>query len=92
MATFYIQSSGEKTQYQMAWAAEIVDGDSIVTSTWTVSPTGPTLSAPGVLGTTTFVDVSGLSAVTKDYVITNTITLTSGDLYSSSIFIFVEQK
>lgn len=92
MATFYIHSSNEIAQYQMAWADEVGDGDSISTSTWAIVPTGPTLASPGFVGTTTFVDVSNLSATVRDYVLTNTVVLASGDTYSNSIFLTVEKK
>lgn len=91
MATFYVQTPNEKLHYEIAWSDVIESGVTISTSTWSISPTGPTLSGTGFDLLTTYLDVNGCTAG-QDYVLTNKIVLSNGETLESSIFWFTEAK
>lgn len=90
-ATFYVQSNSEKMYYEMLWSSVIPSATTIATSTWTISPVGPTLSDTSIDGLTTIVKIAGMT-LGQDYVIKNHIVLSNEEEYDSSIFIFAEAK
>jgi len=89
--SFYVQSPNEDLLYQFAWSNTIPANTAIVTSTWSVSPTGPTLSGAGVVSFTTYVNVSGLT-LGQRYRLINTIELDNGETYEASSYIYAENK
>lgn len=86
MATFYVQSAFEDMNYEMLWSAVVPSATTISTSSWAISPSGPTISAGTIDALTTIVNVQGMVR-SEDYVLTNSIVLSNGEKYESSIFI-----
>lgn len=86
MATFYVQSAFEDMNYEMLWSSVVPSATTITDSDWAISPSGPTVSAGTIDSLTTIVNVEGVTNG-EDYTLTNSITLSNGEKYESSIFI-----
>lgn len=80
----------ETADYAIDWAELLDDSETISTSSWAVSPTGPTLSGAGTSGTRAYVFVAGGTAGTE-YVLTNTIITSGGRTYEKSLVVPVLQ-
>ncbi len=89
--SFYVQTPAEELLYEFAWSNTIPASTSISGSTWSVSPTGPTLSGAGIVSFTTYTKVEGLTLGTR-YTLTNTIVLSNEEVYQTSAFIYAENK
>mgnify|MGYP003507448564 CR=1 FL=1 len=86
---FYVQDPSEKIEYQMNWTDGIPEVATIATSTWTSTPF--TASGTSIDGLFTVVSLIG-GVVGKRYKVENTITLSNGQTYTDSIFIYIEDK
>ena len=80
-----------KLDYGCDWSDWLPTGATIATSTWTVTPTGPTLSADSKSTTATVVWVSGGTAGTV-YTLTNRITDSDGRIDDRSIRLVCEER
>lgn len=71
----YLQAKDpqETLDYSVDWTNELASGETIASSNWAVSPSGPTLSGAGTSGARAFVYMAGGTAGTE-YLLTNTIT------------------
>lgn len=89
MAQFYVQDPNEIVEYQIDWTDSTPDGATIATSTWVSTPM--TQSGLSIDGLFTIVKLAG--GVDKSVVkVENTITLSDGEKYVDSIFIYIEDK
>lgn len=89
MSQFYVQDVGEKVEYQINWTEGVPDGTTIVSSTWVTTPM--TASGLNIDGLFTVVSLTG-GENKKLYQIENTITLSDGEVYKDSFYIFTEDK
>lgn len=76
MSTFRIDPQA-KLDYGWDWSDWLDTGDTITASTWTITPTGPTLTDSTHDTTTTTVWVAG-AVLGVDYTLTNHITTVEG--------------
>lgn len=90
MAQFYVQDPLEKVQYVFDWSDFTINGLTISSSVWSV-PAGFTVSAQTIDGSFTVATITG-GVVGKDYKFENTITLSDGQKFIDSIFLFIEEK
>lgn len=89
MAQFNVQDPNEIVEYQINWTDSTPAGATIVTSTWVTTPM--TQSGLSIDGLFTIVKLAG--GVDKSTVqAENTITLSDGEKYIDSIFIYIEDK
>ncbi len=91
MSNFYVQSPNEQLLYEFAWVNTIPASTSISASDWTIAPSGPTLSGDGIVSFTTYIQLSNV-VVGNRYTLTNKITLSNGEVYEVSAFIYAEKK
>ena len=71
-----LQDPAETLDYQIDWTAWL-NGDTITTSSWTVAPSGPTLSNTGFNTTGTYIYMAGV-AFGAIYALENTIVSANG--------------
>jgi hypothetical protein len=88
--TLYVQDPQEKLDHTHDWAAEL-GADTISTSTWAISPTGPTLSSQTSTATTATVWVESLTAG-KLYTLTNSVITAAGRKFDRQLFLLCEAK
>ncbi len=76
--SYFSKTAAEDKDYTVDWSQDL-GTDTIATSTWSVEPTGLSISAPAPSNTTTAATVwtSGGSPG-ANYLVTNTITTTGG--------------
>jgi hypothetical protein len=67
-----LQDPAETLDYTLDWSSWIPSGDSILSSNWAISPSGPTLSNDIIGSATTTCFVSGMTFAVI-YTLTNTI-------------------
>lgn len=80
MTAFKTIGPGETITWEFDWDADDWLGSATIsTSTWTISPSGPTLSGQVNDSTTTQVNVSGCTYGTQ-YTLRNTITASDGQV------------
>lgn len=89
MSQFYVQDPGEITEYQINWSNGVPDGATISTSTWVTTPM--TASGTNIDGLFTVIKLTG-GTVGAVHQIENTITLSDGEKYKDSIFLYIEDK
>jgi hypothetical protein len=91
MTEIFVKDPGDTLDYQIDFT-DWLDGDTISSSSWAVSPTGPTLSAQSVNGPNTITTcwVAG-GTHGKDYQLTNTIVTTGGRTKQKSMTIQVRE-
>lgn len=89
MSQFHVQDPGETVEYQINWENGVPEGATISTSTWVVAPM--TASGPNIDGYFTVVKLTGGTSGSV-HQIENTITLSDGETYKDSIFIYIEDK
>jgi hypothetical protein len=77
MSSSIQQTPTEVLDWTMNWATRGLGSDTIVSSNWSVSQTGVTLSAPSQTTTTTTIWVTG-GTPGNVYTITNNITTSGG--------------
>jgi hypothetical protein len=70
---YYLQDPDEKLDWQHDWDSWLASGDSIDTRTWTIAPTGPTLTN----ATSAAVTVEGMT-LGQTYHLTETVTTANG--------------
>lgn len=80
-----IQDPAETLDYSLDWTA-FLGTDTISSSAWAISPTGPVLSGPQVVGRVTTIIVSGL-VFPQIYRLTNTVITAAGRTSDRSIVI-----
>jgi hypothetical protein len=90
MSQFYVQDPLEKVQYIFDWSDFTVNSLVISSSTWTV-PAGFTVSSQTIDGSFTVATVTG-GVVGREYKLENTITLSDGQKFIDSIFLYIEEK
>ena len=86
----FVQDPLEKVEYVLDWNYAIVEGVSISTSQW-VANEALTLSSPNIDGEFTVISVDG-GVVGKVYPVENRITLSNGQKFVDSIFLYIEEK
>lgn len=95
MATLqtFIQDPDAKLDYSLDWSEWLTDGDSVQTSSWEVSPEGPTLSDNSVndAGTITTIWFAG-GTVNSRYVLTNHIVTVDGREDDRSITVKLTER
>jgi len=80
----YLHSPGAALDYGLQWSGWLAAGETITASGWAV--TSPlALTGPMIAGSTTSTFVSGSSVVGSEYILTNTITTSSGRTDSRSL-------
>lgn len=84
------QDPDEVLDYAKDWTADL-SGDSISTSAWSISPSGPTLSNQGGTGAVKQVTVSNISGA-RMYTLRNIITTGAGRTYQTEWFIWGESR
>ena len=89
MAQFYVQDPLEVVEYSINWNDSVPEGATIATSTWVSTPM--TTSGLSIDGLFTIVKLTGGTAKAC-HKIENTITLSDGETYIDSIFIYIEDK
>lgn len=89
MSQFYVQDPGETVEYQINWTNGIPDGATILASSWSSTPM--TASGLNIDGYFTVVKLTGGTSGAI-HQIENTITLSNGEAYKDSIFIYIEDK
>jgi hypothetical protein len=89
MAQFYVQDPAEKVEYQVNWQNGVPDGATIATSAWSTGTLN--LSGTNVDGLFTVASLTG-GLEGYRYVVENTITLSTGEIYKESLFIYFEKK
>lgn len=80
-----IQDPGETAPYREDWT-DYLSGGTIATSTWSVSPAGPTVSAEAIAGAITSCNLAGVVEGVI-YLLTNRMTPTGGQPAERSITI-----
>lgn len=74
----------ENKAYGLDWGTELLSGDTIATSSWTVQAGDVTLSGPNFAGAVTQVRAVGGTPGTSAEIL-NTITTTAGETHSEAI-------
>lgn len=91
MASQYLIDPDADLDFGHDWSDWLPDGDTITTSTWTISPAGPTLSNSTHDDTTTTIWVEGCTAGVT-YTLTNHIVTGDGREDDRSITLHCEQR
>jgi hypothetical protein len=81
-----LQDPGETLDYSVDWTVRLAAGDSVATSAWAISPSGPTLSGATETGSVATTLVTGL-VLAGIYRLTNTVTTAEGQTMRESITI-----
>ena len=81
----------DELDYGRNWSDWLPTGVTIVTSTWAITPTGPTLADESNDGTQTVVWVSGCTAGTT-YTLTNSIVDSDGRKADRSITLVCKER
>ncbi len=89
MSQFYVHDPGETVEYQINWENGVPTGATIVSSTWISTPM--TASGLNIDGLYTVVKLTGGTSGAV-HQIENTITLSDGETYKDSIFLYIEDK
>lgn len=84
------QDPDEILDYAKDWTDEL-DGDTISTSAWAISPSGPVLSGQGGAGVLRYCTVAGVSGA-KMYTLRNTVTTAGGRTYQTEWNIWGESR
>ena len=88
--TYELISPSEDFNYTFNWATRLGNA-TISTSTWAISPTGPTLDNQSNTTTTATTYVSGCTKG-EVYRLTNTVTTSAGTTEQQSITLYCETK
>ena len=80
-----------KLDYGVDWSDWLATGDTIATSTWAITPTGPTLASESNDDTSTVVWVSGCTRGVV-YTLTNSIVDNDGREEDRSITLICEER
>lgn len=89
MSQFFVQDTGEIVEYQIDWTPALPEGTSISSSVW--GGVGLTTSNNALEGNFTAIFVTnGVNG--KKYELENSVTLSNGEVYKDTIFIFFEDK
>ena len=91
MPDSFIIDPDAKLDYSVNWEHWLDDDDAIDTSTWAITPTGPTLSGSTHDDTGTIVWVDGCTSGTT-YTLTNSIVTDDGREDDRSITLHCEQR
>ena len=94
MSLFYAQKDPDaKLDYSIDWTLWLATGDTVDTSSWAVSPTGPTLTDGTIdmAGAVTTIWFDGGTVGTK-YVLTNHITTVEGREDDRSITVKITER
>lgn len=86
----FVHDPLEKIEYVMDWSYAISDGVTISSSTWTANE-DITLTGPSIDGEFTVISAEG-GVVHKVYQVENRITLSNGQKFVDSIFLYIEEK
>jgi hypothetical protein len=86
MSTYKMIGPDDKLDFNFDWSAWMAASDTISTSVWAVTPSGPTLTGDGETATTTQIYLS-VAAWGETYTLTNTITTANGTIAERSYIV-----
>lgn len=86
-----VKGPTETKQYRLTWSSDLAADDTVASSVWTV-PTDLTGSADTIdSGRETVITLTG-GKQGHLYKVLNTVTADSGQIYSQTLFIYIEQS
>ena len=84
MSAFRTIAPAEKKTFAVEWTSWLADGDTVASATWTISPTGPTVTDLGESGTISSVSVESCT-FRKIYRVKGLMTSAAGEIGQQTV-------